>query len=82
MSSSFHPGGAGGGVPQGSGARDEATGWRAHGGKGRRGGEVNETGSLKMQGKVSGVPEGQEVQEGSKDKRSEGSMVTDLPVAI
>lgn len=35
-----------------------------------------------MQGKVSGVPEGQEVQEGSKDKRSEGSMVTDLPVAI
>lgn len=56
-------------------------GLKAHQGK-RRGGEVNETGSLSMQGKAAGVPEGQEVQEGSNDKRFKESKVTDLPVAV
>lgn len=67
---------------QGSGARDQAMGFKAHQGKRRRGGEVNELGSRNMQAKATGVTRGQKVKEGSNVKRSKGSNVTDLPVAI
>lgn len=53
-------------------------GFKAH--QGKRSGKVNELGSLSMQ-VCKGVTEGQ-VKEGSNFKRSKGSKVTDLPVAI